>query len=330
MNDFSLAPDVNRARRLDRSMRLGFADSVQHLSDVVQSKSPSLAKDLGDLVARIRQGEVLGPSAFALYFEAAGAMLENDPRAAQPLLEALARSTPIDGAELQILRLGECGDQATITRYQQHMDSDPDTHFAFADPSERVATEAVDRVSAALQIIRQASPALFGEIEALVRQLILVGSGPDSTSTFAGGSAYSLWGALFLNSEHHSDVLSVVEAIAHESAHSLLFGFCLDEPLVLNPDTDLFPSPLRADPRPMDGIFHATYVSARMHWTLDALLAGGVLDKSDTARVTEMRDADRQSFFDGLRIIESHGQLTEIGSALIGAANDYMAAALGR
>ena len=73
-------------------------------------------------------------------------------------------------------------------------------------------------------------------------------------------------------------VLDTAQALAHESGHNLLFGFCASESLVENADEELFASPLRADPRPMDGVFHATYVVARMHQTLTRLLEANVLD----------------------------------------------------
>jgi hypothetical protein len=50
----------------------------------------------------------------------------------------------------------------------------------------------------------------------------------------------------------------MVQMLAHESSHNLLFGFSADESLVENSPEELFPSPLRMDPRPMDGICHAT------------------------------------------------------------------------
>jgi HEXXH motif-containing protein len=47
----------------------------------------------------------------------------------------------------------------------------------------------------------------------------------------------------------------VAEVLTHEAGHSLLFGLTVDEPLVLNLDDVLYPSPLREDPRPMDDIY---------------------------------------------------------------------------
>ena len=72
-------------------------------------------------------------------------------------------------------------------------------------------------------------------------------------------------------------LLSLLETLAHEAAHSLLFGIQISGPLVLNPDDARFASPLRVDLRPMDGVYHATFVSARMHFAMQELLASGLL-----------------------------------------------------
>lgn len=85
-----------------------------------------------------------------------------------------------------------------------------------------------------------------------------------------------------------------METLAHEGSHSFLFGLTMEEPLVRNPDDELFPSPLRQDRRPMDGIYHATYVSARMYYALDQAKRSGLLDEAQQAECeARMRDSAR-------------------------------------
>ena len=64
------------------------------------------------------------------------------------------------------------------------------------------------------------------------------------------------------------------QRIAHEATHNLLFGLCADGPLADNDDGERHASPLRPDARPIDGVLHATCVSARVHRMLSRLLAG--------------------------------------------------------
>ena len=133
-----------------------------------------------------------------------------------------------------------------------------------------------------------------------------------------------LWGALFLNADFHRTAQAVAEVLAHESAHSLLFGFCTDSALVENSDDERYNSPLRTDPRPMDGIYHATFVSARMHWAMSRLLEARVLDDEATEATRGARDADVRNFWSGYEVVAEHGRLTDLGRALMNEAHAYM------
>lgn len=127
-----------------------------------------------------------------------------------------------------------------------------------------------------------------------------------------------------MNAEGHKTDLEVLQTLAHESSHMHLFGVALDSPLVLNDEEERYKSPLRFDPRPMDGIYHAVYVSARMHYALTRLLTSGVLSP---AQVEEARAANLihvKSFREGLATIEAEGKLSELGDRLLSEAKSYM------
>jgi len=201
-------------------------------------------------------------------------------------------------------------------------DAGPGIGFAPPSASEDRAFDAAVRDG--LDLMRRASAALWCEFHGLVRHVLSVRNRPGAGMHFDGGSHYQLWGALFLSVRPDITPDAMVEVLAHESAHSLLFGLCIDEALVENPDDELYPSPLRVDPRPMDGIYHATFVSARMHWAMSCLLASGLLDADAVLRVTRARDADRTHFLAGHAVVARHGRLTPTGSALMDAALAYM------
>jgi HEXXH motif-containing protein len=142
---------------------------------------------------------------------------------------------------------------------------------------------------------------------------------------FDGGSSYLLWGGLFLNATSHPDEVTMVEVMAHESAHLLLYACAADEALVENGDEELYRSPLRVDERPMDGIFHATFVSARMHWAMSRLLESGELDEEARRCAEAARMSDAQNFWSGHGVVAEHGRLTATGAAVMQAAAGYMA-----
>ena len=134
---------------------------------------------------------------------------------------------------------------------------------------------------------------------------------------FDGASHYQFWGLLLLNPSHHHTPLGIAEVLAHEAGHSLLFGLTVDEPLVLNEDDELFISPLRPDPRPMDGIYHATFVSARMAWVMEALADSGLLTPAEQQHARNEAAKDRENFSKGWQTVVQHGRLSATGTQII-------------
>ena len=110
-----------------------------------------------------------------------------------------------------------------------------------------------------------------------------------------------------------------------ESGHNLLFGLCADGPLHTNEDDDRFASPLRIDPRPMDGIIHAAYVTARMHQSVQRLLDAGVLDEAQTREAREAVIANAKRFAMGMQTVDAHAKLTPLGETVMANARAYMA-----
>ena len=323
-------PDAARAVAMDRRMRAGLADSLEYLATTIEQQLVAECDGLDALVRRMRAGALYPASTFGLYYEATSALIDGDSAQALALLAELAGEQPLASSELRIVSLDEAAAPANVKRYQRLMDNDPLIHFGFSEPPAPLVASARTLVAASLRRLRRIDPVLVGEFEALVRELILVVGESGVDYQFAGGSSYTLWGALFLNAEHHTSEVAVIEALAHESAHSLLFGFCHDEPLVNNADDELFSSPLRVDPRPMDGIYHATYVSARMYRVLSVLLESGDLSADETAFVRSARDEDEENFFAGLGVVREYALLTGTGRALMAEAEVYMRSVCGR
>ena len=141
---------------------------------------------------------------------------------------------------------------------------------------------------------------------------------------FHGISSFYLWGTVLLNAESHKTTLDVVQTLAHETSHMHLFAVALDSPLVENPETERYHSPLRMDPRPMDGIYHATYVAARMHYAVSRLLTSDALSAAQREDAVKAVASHVASFAEGYDVVRSHGRLTELGESLLARAHAYM------
>jgi HEXXH motif-containing protein len=195
-------------------------------------------------------------------------------------------------------------------------------------PDDALMADCRNRLAAGFDLLDSGFPEMAAEVRFLLREIV-VAAGPEDPKalTFDGASSYLLWGAILLNARGQQTALDVAQALAHESGHNVLFGLCASGPLVDNEDDELFSSPLRADERPMDGVFHATYVIARMHQTLSRLLGAGVLDPAQVDAAKTDLAAHRRNFDSGDQVVREGARLTDVGRDAIAAAREYMATA---
>jgi HEXXH motif-containing protein len=321
--DPSFFPDCARALRMDRHMRCSLADSLDYLLDETARDLPFARRDLAPVLTGLRDGEPYPPSTFGLYAELVAALLAGDAAAAERNLRALVDETPLSRrGMLTALAGGSDGKRAAL--YQKLMSADSPVAVCFSSDNGDAANRFRARYDAAMALLAAGFPELAAEIRALVTQIIMVAGDRTSKSTFDGGSCYMLWGGMFINVDRPRSTLELAEVIAHESAHMLLYAMACDEALVYNPDDERHASPLRTDERPMDGIYHATYVSARMHLAMASLLESGVLGSAEAHAATAAMEADASNFRAGYGVVSAHGRLTETGEAVMAAAAAYM------
>jgi HEXXH motif-containing protein len=209
-------------------------------------------------------------------------------------------------------------------RYRRLIDDDSNLQLqirAFAPGAFPTVSEFVSDGAALLEA---AMPELAGEMKALVREIVLV---DKPGNRHFGASSFQIWGALFLKPYPHGNRAAIVEQLAHETSHALLFGLSKGQPLVRNDPNEVYPSPIRQDLRPMDGVVHATYVIARMHYAMSQLLGSGLLSAEEAKVALATRDAHRAHYKNGLAVVETNAKWTEVGEAAHSSARAYMAAA---
>ncbi len=324
---YSFVPDAARARRLDQDLRVRLAASLEHVVDKSRGLLNVNDGKLRDLTTALRGNLRFPPTTFALYYDIVDAILENRLDDAERCLASIINEKPIQ-QPLSIVVL----DNATfgadmVERYGRMMDTDPATPHVFAAPSsdgDVVSCRAI--LAQSMRLMERGCPQTYGEFSELVDQIVLCdGTNVATNEAFLAGSTFTLWGALFINPSVERTVRSLVETLAHEASHTFLFGLQVSDGLVLNPDEERFPSPLRVDPRPMDGVYHATFVSARMHFAMKELLASGLMPASDVRFIREAAERDVETFSEGLKTVRKFGRLTPAGQDVMASAADYMA-----
>ncbi len=323
MDRFNFFPSGDQARQLDRRVRFSLADSLEHIAERAAGNIPFDFSRLNTIISKSRSGARYPCSTFGIYSEIVLSICNGDDSGAVALLDELVLEQPL-GQTRRILALNDPQHYRNVARFSRAMSNDPNTKFFMGPPPEELAREFAQRIEAGYSLMATAMPELAEEFDALVTDVITVVGDEKAEYQFDGGSSYFLWGALFLNATSHETNTAMVEVLAHESAHILLYACTADEALVTNPDEDLFPSPLRRDLRPMDGIYHATFVSARMYLAMDRLMKSGLLAGTDLPAVERARTEDLQNFWSGYEVVARYGRLTKTGSAVMKSAVDYM------
>jgi len=322
--DPSFFPDGARATAMDLHMRKSLGSSIRHILARAGHLLTAGQKAAEILLSGLESGKPYPPAAFGLYARLVPTLLEGRIDSAQTLFSDLLSLEPVaQPGELVALNDPDC--KAYCELYTELMDAGAGSRAPYLAPNPDQLAGFRQHYGEALAMLHRACPELGREVSALVNQVIMVAGDQESPYQFDGGSCYMLWGGMFINVAMPRSTVALAEVIAHESAHIMLYAFASEEALVENPDEELYPSPLRTDLRPMDGIYHATYVSARMHWAMEQLAASNILDDETVAGAIAAKKADRDNFAAGYSVVEKHGRLTATGNAVMNAAYDYMA-----
>ena len=307
-------------------MRRRTADSLAILRDPIAVEQAEFRAPLERCIVDLRAGPVRS-ALFVLYSDLVQAISSEDELAFLSAIRAISDLNAEASDGIRALAFTEddlgCG---MPDRYVRYVDDDPTSPVQIAPLPAADLVDAKQRLAETCALLDAAAPELGGEIRALIREVVFVAGVPEAGGlSFNGASNFYFWGAMFLNADAHRDRVTMAQGMAHEAAHSLLLGYTFGAPLVENDESERFASPLREDLRPMDGIVHATYVLARMHYCIEQLLASSILSAEEKDLLEEAELRRRAEYAKGLDVIRSHARFTSLGRALFDGAQRYMA-----
>lgn len=133
-----------------------------------------------------------------------------------------------------------------------------------AAPDDRLAAQAQRLLEDALEIVWLVDDEIGGWIDAMLSRIYLAVP-TKGVRYWEGATSLLAWGSIFCNANARSDAWTTVQFVVHEMTHMFALGVAAAAgPLVANRLSENYASPLRADPRPMDGVMHATLVAGRL------------------------------------------------------------------
>lgn len=333
-------PSRQRATELRLAMASALCVSLQSQLAALGHASPGLEDAAADAV----QPAAASPSHFTAYFDllalsqGPGRQFGVEPevalargRACWASLREAARSGSAGAVPApQVVTLGvpyfSAAEQQALLRW---WDTEPDNTMALQAVSAADLQRGRALVAQALQMLQRAAPELFDELSRILQQVVLARAGADCRLEFGGVSSFAAWGAIGINVAVHTDWPHVYKTLVHECGHLVLFALAREQPLVLNPPEERLSSPLREDLRPLDGIYHAAFVSAREALALEACLqwheaqapTGGA---DDTALLASLLEDSVLAFWDCCAQLQQHGQLAPLGARILHDAQAYM------
>lgn len=138
--------------------------------------------------------------------------------------------------------------------------------------------------------------------------------------TIRGFSYQSAYGNIYIKTPESTDipVAYYLEHIVHECAHQHLFALQLLDTIILNDKNELFNAPIRKQKRPMDGVFHACFVLARMVRCFRN--AGNLLGSSNNELFLNKIDT---WFSKSYETVKEHAKLTENGKRIFNSFKPY-------
>jgi hypothetical protein len=147
--------------------------------------------------------------------------------------------------------------------------------------------------------IRRLSQNDYDEITHLVDHILVV-----TSDKYIAGSSFDLMGLVCF--KDGLDFPITVEYLLHETAHQYLFNLMVFDAVCTG--EGIYESPLRKDPRPMEGIYHATFVLARILAFYHKALAKGT--SIPTEIIQEKMPFYQQRFEHGYQLIPAYPVVT--------------------
>lgn len=324
-------PSSARALELRRAMDAALWGSIGALA----KREPGL-----DLIGPFPAGACARALDYSAYFDLAAAdyrpgsvppaaLADSKARLRHRLLEAVPAEAQSGGPLITTLAADDYS-PADIERFKRWWDIEPDNAMGLTgvDAAERAAARRA--IAQALDHLLACAPEMHGEAMALVRDIVLARPDGSQRMDFGGVTSFALWGAFAINVDVHYGWPRYFQTIVHETAHNLLFAIARNEPLVASSKVERHASPLREDARPMDGIFHAMFVSARESVALDRLLIrhqqDPCLTPAEVGEVEDLLEGSVLAFWDCAATVREGGEPTRLGCAILEQCEEAMRA----
>lgn len=166
-------------------------------------------------------------------------------------------------------------------------------------------------LSRSLDLIERYMPELRAEIDLYLHQIVPVGY---HDRTHLSASYQEVIGTVYMTL--HPQLMTMVEATIHEFQHNKLHAQLELDPLLHNAFYPLYSSPVRPDPRPLQGVLlavHAFLPVARLYQLMREAGHEGTGSPDFERRYAQIVAGNRAA----AQVLLEHGQATPVGAGLL-------------
>ncbi len=308
-------PNSKAAYSFNENMRFSLIESLKYIANTYTEYS--LADAQQELLKKILQIESvknISPIIYGLYYRIAFSIFNEDFKTTNNLISKLI--------DLEKISLNEDDFKIEIDSFQSknisdykdiYIDSIGDLEgFLLENVDEKVAQKFISQLKKVLTVLRDNYHELYLEINALLKHIILISG--KGERVFNGIAPYQLWRLLYLNPDKNLNFENLLETLIHEVSHIYLFGNTVNEPLVLNDADETHFSPIRQKERPIDGIFHAMFVSGRVYHCLTEIQKNYHFENN--VLIDGVKSRNYKIYQESYKIIKQKAKLSSVGKQI--------------
>jgi HEXXH motif-containing protein len=312
--ELSAKPDPLAARALRHELNCVLLQDLRKFCGVATKSLPSVSQTALFMLDHIRPELRLAPFLYAIHQDLRAALVSQDRKAVLIQLDYLVLAVQANEQHSENLQIRPFDDILPVDQVmaQTIVESDEAGQLLERPPralDPAIVGPAISDTRAALACLADADPELFGETSELVSDIVLADDGPQGMTTLR------CFGQIQIRrppDQGSSEAVTyLTENIAHETSHLALFAMMNVDPMLHNAHVGTYTSPLRSDPRPLYGIFHATFVLARLTRLY------GLLARQGSAGAPAQRDEQRRRFRDGYQTLIRHADFTDAGRRVL-------------
>lgn len=323
---WDLSPSLERVDAIDRALRLRLVSSLIYLGEVASLDARH--QTVLERITEQLESAPVSPWVFGLYSKLVAELSKDPQKDAGEIFDDIARAASLRPDEGIVAFADPALPAAWWNHFRLLFDTDRQRPFKPQSPSSEDFALCQKEIETALALLERADPIWRDEVGSLMPMIVLgAPRSADAVDLFNGASTFFLWGASLINANLRRSTVSLVDLLVHESSHVLLFGVSADSALTTNSGHERYDSPVRKDKRPIDGIFHACFVSTRVHLALEGLLRGASLSGEDLRIARDRQEYNGTAARAALDTLAVHAKPTERGDKILGTLRSYWASA---